>query len=600
MSGTLSGCQFGPDETEVTSQNKRKKAKADAESHNEPVGDPVGIGGGSPSSSSLTVAEVAPLLWRPGQEATWFHVPRDVRRLILHNTDNGSLLRLRLECRSMYHDATAVMQARAEKTFGSSDVKLIVLYEHLRVVHGSSGGEEWVAAGSVEWLHLRKQDLDAVDSKMIGKRSVYSIVGLVKAVLHRFESIDGMLQKVLKLKANRAAKEERKRQQPARRARLDRELESAGLDSIDAFPETVAEELGKYIRLGTGWNEARCVKVISRARSLRGAVSERAWTRFFKAEAESFLLGKSNVIATAAELERLDQIHEARRDRAKAIFRGCDRALFDLGEFMYLSNDASVSVSRARHIVASILSARSERQHEIQHVAAKLGLSAEEVNQSYSVRNFIRMDVGPGSTRAIALKEILLMALRRNDIALSYVGRFVDLLNDLSTLEASFVDVASVVKAEQTQLRNEMWRIAKRLGVVSYLECPEVHRYIGSEGNRSLALSGLLRRALVGLGVPADYLDEVWKWDCDTNALLPEEEAQIARYKAVCSGFLALTKFESSRSGYKSWEAPLSRFANMRNECISALTGQDDVEAFKLRWILLDAGMESEEENELD
>ncbi len=212
---------------------------------------------------------------------------------------------------------------------------------------------------------------------------------------------------------------------------VNRELELAGLDSIDACPEIVTDGL-----------EARCVKVIARARGLRAAVSERAWGRCFKAESKSFLLGKSSLIATVAEFDRLDQVREARRDRVKAIFRGCDRALFDQGEFMYLFGDASVSVSKARHIVASILSARSERQNEMQDVATKLGLSAEDVKQSYNVRLFIRMD----STHAIALKELLLMALRRNDIASSYVGRFVDLLN-----EASFVDCVNVVKAEQAQ-----------------------------------------------------------------------------------------------------------------------------------------------------
>ncbi len=150
-------------------------------------------------------------------------------------------------------------------------------------------------------------------------------------------------------------------------------------------------------------------------------------------------------------------------------------------------------------------------------------------------------------------------------------------------------------RQNRRKLRNEMWRLAKRLGVVeSYFECPEVHCYVGGEGTRSSALSGLLRRALVGLGVPSDYMDDVWwKWDgCDLD-----EDAQITRYKA--SGFIALTKFESSRSGYKSWEAPLSRFAKMRDECISALIGLDDLETFKLRWILLDVGIESEE-NEFD
>ncbi len=162
------------------------------------------------------------------------------------------------------------------------------------------------------------------------------------------------------------------------------------------------------------------------------------------------------------------------------------------------------------------------------------------------------------------------------------------LLNDMSTLEASFVEVLTVVKAEQAQRRNEMWDVAKRLDVVSHLNCPEVQQYVGGESNYSSALSGMLRSALVGLGVPDDYMSEVWDRDADAPA-------QIVRYKVVLSRFVAWRKFELSRSGYKSWDAPLALFARMRDACISVLIGHSDLEAFTSKWILLDLGMGSEE-----
>ncbi len=587
MSGTSSGCLLGQNGVGVPSQGKMKKAKTDVKFPPEPIRDlpaqappgMVGVG----STSSPNVVAVAPLPWCLGQEATWFHIPRDVRRMVLAFIDNGSLLRLRRECRSMYHDATVVLQARAQEAFRSEDVKLVVLHEHLQVKHGG----EWAAARGIQWLHLRKQDLEVVDSKAAGKRSLYAIKGLVHAVLRRFGSISDMVQYASKLKTGRAAKEERKQQQSARRVRLVQELNLAGLNSVNDLPDAIADKMNRYLELGTGWNEARCVKVIARVRGLREAVSERAWDRFFKAESVLFLLSKKgDLAATVAEFARLDEMHEARLARVKAIFRGCDRTLFDRSEFMHLVDDDIISVGEARRTVASVLLGRSERRLAVQDVAAKLGMNVVEVERSYKVRLFIQMD--PNTTLAIALEEILSLALRQNDVSSSFLQRFVGLLDDVSTLEASFADVLTVVKAEQARRRKEMWGIAKRLGIVSHLHCPEVQHYVGGESNYSSALSGMLRSALVGLGVPGDYMDEVW--DCDADA-----PAQIARYTIVSSMFTALRKFEVSRSGYKSWEAPLYRFAGMRDACISVLIGHTDLETFTSRWILLDLGMESEE-----
>ncbi len=285
----------------------------------------------------------------------------------------------------MYHDASVVLQGRAREAFGFNDAKLIMLYEHLRMEHGG----EWVATGGVQWLHLRKQDLEVVNSKVVGKRSVYSIKGLVHAVLRRFGSVDGMIQYALKLKARRAAKEDRKQQRPARQACLDQELKLAGLSNVNDLPDAVAGEMRRYIELGTGWNEARCVNVITSARDLRKAVSKRAWWRFFKAESVLFLLSKKDLAATVAEFERLDQIYETRMARMKAIFQGFDRTLCDGSEFMHLVDDYSVSVGDARGAVASSLFGRSERRLEVRNIAARLGLNVEEVERSNDVELFV-------------------------------------------------------------------------------------------------------------------------------------------------------------------------------------------------------------------